>query len=121
VLTPVRSGHFKRDLRRAEKRGKDMDKLKAVLLLLIERKGLPAKFNDHPLKGNDILDALAAAYKQVGSLLPNSSHIRWEGNLNRLIFHGASVENYNLDRLPDRALHLSKSGTKDETLMVFRV
>jgi len=36
VLTPVLSGRFKRDVRRAEKRGKDLKKLKAVLSLLIE-------------------------------------------------------------------------------------
>jgi mRNA interferase YafQ len=52
VLTPVWSGRFKRDVRRTEKRGKDMDKLKAVLLLLIEQKPLPASYNDHPLKGD---------------------------------------------------------------------
>jgi mRNA interferase YafQ len=43
---------FKRDVRRAEKRGKDMDKLKAVLSLLIEQNPLPASYNDHPLKGD---------------------------------------------------------------------
>jgi mRNA interferase YafQ len=48
VLTPVRSGRFKRDVKRAEKRGKDLDKLKAVLLLLIGRKPLPAACGDHP-------------------------------------------------------------------------
>jgi mRNA interferase YafQ len=51
VLTPVWSGQFKRDVRRAQKRGKDMGKLKAVLLLLIDQKPLPAKYKDHPLKG----------------------------------------------------------------------
>jgi mRNA interferase YafQ len=51
VLTPVRSGKFKRDVKRAEKRGKDMDKLKAVLSLLIEKRPLPARYRDHPLKG----------------------------------------------------------------------
>ena len=52
MLTPVRSGRFKRDVKRAQKRGKDMDKLKAVLLLLIEGKPLPLAHGDHPLKGN---------------------------------------------------------------------
>ena len=51
MLTPVRSGRFKRDVKRAEKRGKEMDKLKAVLSLLIEEKPLPARYHDHPLKG----------------------------------------------------------------------
>ena len=38
MLTPVRSGRFKRDVKRAEKRGKDMNKLKTVLSLLIEER-----------------------------------------------------------------------------------
>ena len=51
VLTPVWSGQFKRDVRRAEKRKKDMDKLKAVLTLLVEEKPIPASYKDHTLKG----------------------------------------------------------------------
>jgi mRNA interferase YafQ len=39
-------------VRRAEKRGKDMEKLKAVLLPLIAQRPLPASYNDHPLKGD---------------------------------------------------------------------
>jgi mRNA interferase YafQ len=52
VLAPVRSGRFKRDVKRAERRGKDLTKLKTVLLLLIEEKTLPASYRDHPLKGD---------------------------------------------------------------------
>ena len=52
MLTPVWPGRFKQDVRRAKKRGKDMDKLKAVLSLLIEQKTLPASCNDHPLRGD---------------------------------------------------------------------
>jgi mRNA interferase YafQ len=52
VLTPVWSGRFKRDVKRTEKRGKDMAKLRAVLTLLIEEKLLPARFRDHALQGN---------------------------------------------------------------------
>lgn len=51
MLTPVQAGQFKRDVRKAEKRGKDMSKLRALLLLLIEEKSLPEKYRDHPLKG----------------------------------------------------------------------
>jgi mRNA interferase YafQ len=39
-------------VRGAKKRGKDMDKLKAVLSRLIEQEPLPAYYNDHPLKGD---------------------------------------------------------------------
>jgi mRNA interferase YafQ len=52
MLIPVRSGRFKRDVKRAEKRGKDMSKLRTVLVLLIEGKPLPPEYRDHPL-GND--------------------------------------------------------------------
>ena len=49
---PVYSGLFKRDLKRAEKRGKDMSALRAVLRLLIAAEPIPAAYKDHPLKGN---------------------------------------------------------------------
>lgn len=52
MRAPVRSGRFKKDVRRAEKRGKDLSKLKAVLLLLLEGGELPAELRDHPLKGD---------------------------------------------------------------------
>ncbi len=48
---PDYSGQFKRDVKQAQKRGKDMEKLKAVLELLIEGKPFPATCLDHPLKG----------------------------------------------------------------------
>jgi mRNA interferase YafQ len=48
----VRSTAFKKDVKRAEKRGKDMGKLKAVILLLIEDKSLEPRHRDHPLKGD---------------------------------------------------------------------
>ena len=52
MLTPVRSGQFKRDVKRAEKRGKDLGKLRRLLTLLIGRQTLPSTYRDHPLKGN---------------------------------------------------------------------
>ena len=51
MLTPRISAQFKRDVRKAEKRGKDMAKLRALLLLLMEEKTLPVHCRDHPLKG----------------------------------------------------------------------
>lgn len=38
-------------MKRAERRGKDMGKLRTVLSLLIEARSLPAAYGDHPLKG----------------------------------------------------------------------
>jgi mRNA interferase YafQ len=52
MLTPVRSGRFKRDVKRAEKRGKDMSKLMAVLILLIEETPLSPEYRDHPLRND---------------------------------------------------------------------
>lgn len=52
MLTPVRSAQFKRDVKRAEKRGKDLEKLKALLLLLLVGKDLPASYRDHALRGD---------------------------------------------------------------------
>jgi len=52
VRAAVQSGQFKRDVKRAEKRGKDLAKLRVLLALLIEDKALPAQYRDHPLKGS---------------------------------------------------------------------
>lgn len=49
---PAYSGQFKRDVRQAQKRGKDMDKLKTLLVFLIEGTPLPVSYLDHPLKGS---------------------------------------------------------------------
>jgi mRNA interferase YafQ len=49
---PAYSGQFKRDVKQAQKRGKDMEKLKTLLSLLIEGGALPATYLDHPLKGD---------------------------------------------------------------------
>ena len=45
------STQFDRDLRRLERRGKDIAKLKALALLLLKGQPLPASYRDHPLKG----------------------------------------------------------------------
>jgi mRNA interferase YafQ len=48
----IRSAQFKRDVRLAEKRGKDLAKLRALVLLLVEEKPLPPNYKDHPLSGD---------------------------------------------------------------------
>ncbi len=48
----IRSTKFKRDVKRAQKQQKKMDKLRAVLTLLIEGQELPVKNKDHFLSGN---------------------------------------------------------------------
>lgn len=52
MLIPVWSGRFKRDVRRAQKRGMDMEKLKVAITLLAQQTPLPASYNDHPLRGD---------------------------------------------------------------------
>ena len=51
VRSPIRSGQFKRDIKAAQKRGKDLSKLRTLLLLLIEAAPIPSEYLDHPLKG----------------------------------------------------------------------
>jgi mRNA interferase YafQ len=52
MRTPEYSTQFRRDVKRAEKRGKEMGKLKELLTLLISGEPLPARYKDHPLKQN---------------------------------------------------------------------
>ena len=52
MLIPVRSTQFRRDVRRAQRRGKDLTKLRVPLAALIEQTPLPARYRDHPLRGN---------------------------------------------------------------------
>ena len=51
MLPLVRSTQFKRDVRKAEKRGKDMTKLRVLLVSLIKQEPLSARYLDHPLRG----------------------------------------------------------------------
>lgn len=52
MLVPVRSSRFKRDVRKMEKRGKDMKNLREVLSLLIQERPLPTVYRDHALRGD---------------------------------------------------------------------
>jgi len=48
----VRSSQFRRDVKKAEQRGKQMSKLRTLLQLLIKEQPLPPEYLDHPLKGS---------------------------------------------------------------------
>ena len=52
MRNPIRSSQFKRDVKKAGKRGKDLEKLRVLLSLLIQGKSLPPEYQDYPLKGN---------------------------------------------------------------------
>lgn len=51
IRRPAYSGQFKRDVKRVEKRGKDMTKLKALVKALLSGEPLSTAYGDHPLKG----------------------------------------------------------------------
>lgn len=52
MLTLAPSSAFRKDFKLAQKRGKDMDKLKTLLNLLVNQRPLPSSYLDHPLKSN---------------------------------------------------------------------
>ncbi len=51
MRTPVHTGQFRRDIRRAQMRGKEMAKLRDVLNLLLADERLPPRTRDHRLTG----------------------------------------------------------------------
>jgi mRNA interferase YafQ len=51
MLIPVLAGAFSRDLKRAEKRGKDLGKLRTLITLLASQEELATAYRDHPLRG----------------------------------------------------------------------
>ncbi len=52
MLVLVESSKFRKDVRRMQKRGKDMEKLKRLITLLVSGQPLPESYQAHPLKGN---------------------------------------------------------------------
>lgn len=52
MRTPSYSNQFHRDVKRLQKRGKDLEKLKELIQLLLVGPPLPAQYKDHPLKLN---------------------------------------------------------------------
>jgi mRNA interferase YafQ len=52
MLTSVLLTQYRRDLKRCEKRGKPMEKMRQVILLLLSGEPLPARYRDHTLSGD---------------------------------------------------------------------
>lgn len=52
MYTIVESTRFRRDVKLCRKRGKDMEKFKAIHTLLVHGKAPPAKYRNHALIGN---------------------------------------------------------------------
>ena len=51
MRNPIAGAQFRRDVKLADKRNKDMTKLREAILLLVEGKPLPQRNKDHPLGG----------------------------------------------------------------------
>jgi len=51
-MTLAQTKQFKKDIKRMRKRGKDLEKIKAVIDLLVAEEPLPPKNHDHKLGGN---------------------------------------------------------------------
>ena len=52
MRTLIRGAQFRRDVKLAQRRGKDLSKLREVILLLAEGQPLPPRYRDHPLSGD---------------------------------------------------------------------
>ena len=48
----IRGAQFRRDVKLAERRGKDLSKLRELILLLAEGQPLPPRYKDHTLAGD---------------------------------------------------------------------
>ncbi|MBU2610476.1 MAG: type II toxin-antitoxin system YafQ family toxin [Chloroflexi bacterium] len=51
MLTPLYAASFKKDYKRLQKRGYDMEKLRRVMKCLISGEPLEERLKDHPLRG----------------------------------------------------------------------
>jgi mRNA interferase YafQ len=81
VRAVSRTTQFKKDVKLADKRGKDLNKLKTVLDLLIAGDELPRQYKDHLLRGNfsGSRDChIEPDWLLIYTLAENGSHIRLE-------------------------------------------
>ena len=51
MLAPDYTAQFRRDLKKVQHRGYDMDKFKQIIAMLLEEQPLNQNLRDHPLKG----------------------------------------------------------------------
>ena len=51
MRSPISGTQFQRDVKLAQKRGKDQAKLREIISLLLEGSQLPRRCKDHPLGG----------------------------------------------------------------------
>jgi len=81
VRTFSRTSQFKKDVKLAGRRGKDLAKLKDVIDLLIDGDVLPPQFKDHPLRGDFAGSRdchIEPDWVLIYTLAENNSHVRFE-------------------------------------------
>ena len=81
MRTFSRTSQFKKDVKRVEKRGKDLGKLKTVLDLLINGGRLPESLKDHPLRGDFAGSRdchIEPDWVLIYTLTESDSHVRFE-------------------------------------------
>ena len=81
MRTFSRTRQFKKDVKLAGKRGKNLDRLKAVIDLLIDGEPLPSRYKDHPLHGDFVGSRdchLEPDWVLIYTLMENDSHVRFE-------------------------------------------
>jgi mRNA interferase YafQ len=81
VRTFSRTTQFKKDVKLAARRGRDLAKLKAVLDLLIAGNELPTRCRDHPLRGNFAGSRdchIEPDWLLIYTLTENGGHVRLE-------------------------------------------
>jgi mRNA interferase YafQ len=81
VRTFSRTSQFKKDVKLARKRGKDLEKLTTVLDLLIDGDELPSQYRDHPLRGNFAGSRdchIEPDWLLIYTLTENGDHVRLE-------------------------------------------
>ena len=81
MRTFSRTSQFKKDVKLAGRRGKNLAKLKAVLDLLIEGEVLLQQYKDHPLRGNFAGSRdchIEPDWLLIYTLTENNTHVRFE-------------------------------------------
>ena len=76
-----RTSQFKKDVKLAGRRGKDLAKLKAAIDLLVDGEVLPPQYRDHPLRGNFAGSRdchIEPDWVLIYTLAENDSHVRFE-------------------------------------------
>ena len=81
MRTFSRTNQFRKDVKLAGRRGKDLAKLRAVLDLLIEGSPLPQQYREHPLRGNFAGSRdchIEPDWVLIYTVAENNSHVRFE-------------------------------------------